>query len=269
MKKLHTVLLSLAGTAISAAAILLFGTRESNKNSGSTKNASQSNKGNTSPQAKEELYKTAGIKRAELKDIQKVPEDTIPGFVIGKAATRSDEHDKYNVDIVSNKALLIGHIEKNRRLCNSLNAWHQGSVFSFVKLKETADNQPNSGTAYIPVGLKDSSIKKLKLIFEKLAKRHEILAAENISSQKYLEILDDHRIISEVLTELDLIDLFDISLSKRIIPALSKQLEEEKNWEGLLILERHSELINDLSERFAATTYARIAKAKKNTGQII
>jgi hypothetical protein len=180
---------------------------------------------------------------------------------------RPNEHDKYNVDILNEQGKIIGHIEKNRRLCNSLEAWHSGNTFAFVRITETEGAENSSGTVYIPVGFKPDRIKMLKLVFEKLAKRIEILAGETISSDKYLQILDDHKIISKNLIELDFIDILDISLSKRIIPALSKQMEDEQNWKGLLKLEKHSDLIDELSERFAGTTYRRISKAKKSTGQ--
>lgn len=266
MRKVQAILLSIAGTVVSAANNVLFGKQEKGKATSPDTSAPKGTPQTATPQDKE-VYKTAGIKKAELKELSDSSENKIPGFITGSAVTRPDEHDKYNVDILNEQGNTIGHIEKNRRLCNSLEAWHSGSIFAFVKTSETEGAETSSGTVHIPVGLNPENIIMLKQVFEKLGKRTEILDSETISSNQYLEILDDHKTISKILLELDLVDIIDISISKRIIPALSKQLEEEENWKGLLQLEKHSDLIDELSERFAGTTYRRISKAKKSTGQ--
>lgn len=268
MKKLTALLLSLAGTAVSAAAFILSDSR--NKKTKPEAGISSREKAPTEPNdTVKELYKTAGIKKAEVKKLTKGSPTIIPEFVTGTAIVRPDDHDKYNVDITNEQGSTIGHVEKNRRLCNSLEAWHQGKIFTFVKVTENPETGNLSGTAFIPAGFDEEKIKMLKEIFQKLAKRNKILSGENINSDSYLEILDDHKFISQVMFKLNMTDIFDISLSKRIIPALSKQLEDEQNWAGLLKLEQHSDLIDELSERFAGTTYKRISKAKKNTGQKI
>ncbi len=266
MRKVNAILLSIASTVLSAANKVLFGDQEKITSNSPAAAAERSTAAREIPGDKE-VYKTAGIKKAELKEISDSSADKVPGFITGTAVTRPDEHDKYNVDILNSQGKIIGHIEKNRRLCNSLEAWHSGSIFAFVKISETEENETLSGTVYIPAGLSPENIIMLKQIFEKLGKRNEILNSEIITSNQYLEILDDHKTISKIILDLNLENIIDISLSKRIIPALSKQLEEEQNWKGLLHLEKHSDLIDELSERFAGTTYRRISEARKSTGQ--
>jgi hypothetical protein len=266
MRKIHTILLSIAGTILSAATIVFFGKQEKEKTTSPEAPAPKATPNRATPQDKE-FYKTAGIKKAELKELSDSSGSKIPGFITGSAEIRPDEHDKYNVDILNEQGKTIGHIEKNRRLYNSLEAWHSGSIFAFVKITQTEGAEKATGTVHIPAGLNPESIIMLKQVFEKLSKRTESLDAEDVSPEQYLEVLNDHKTISKILLELDLVDIIDISLSKRIIPTLSKQLEDEQNWDGLLQLEKHSDLIDELSERFAGTTYRRISKAKKNTGQ--
>lgn len=133
-------------------------------------------------------------------------------------------------------------------------------------MDRNGDDEVPGITVFIPAGLDDDQIARLSDVFEKLRKRRDILNTPVISSQEYLEVLDDHKFISSVILELDIVDEVDVSLSKRIIPALSKQLEEEEDWDGLIKLEQHSDLIDELSERFAGTTYRRISKAKKTKG---
>ncbi|WP_025006638.1 hypothetical protein [Marinilabilia salmonicolor] len=268
MRRITAFLLSIAGTTVSAVARMLSDSEK--KESTSQPGSDHSPKTSTTPEATgKELYKTTGIKKAEVKQLTKNAPFIIPGIITGTACVRPDEHDKYNVDILDPNGNNIGHIEKNRRLCNSLEAWHQGSVFTFVKVTESGEIETSSGTAFIPAGLPREETKKLKEVFDKLAKRNKILSEENISSKDYLEILKDHKQISKTLVALNIDDLINIALSKRLIPALSRQMEDQQDWQGLLKLEKHSDLIDELSERFAGTTYRRISKAKKNTGQKI
>lgn len=268
MRRITAFLLSIAGSAVSAVGRML--SDSETKESTSHPGTDHSPKKSTTPETTaKELYKTKGIKKAEVKQLTKKPPFTIPGIITGTACIRPDEHDKYNVDILDTNGSSIGHIEKNRRLCNSLEAWHQGSVFTFVKVTDSDEIETSSGTAFIPAGLALEETEKLKEIFDNLAKRNKILSEENISSKDYLEILEDHKQISKTLMALNIDDLIDIAISKRLIPTLSKQMEDQQDWKGLLELEKHSDLIDELSERFAGTTYRRISKARKNTGQKI
>jgi hypothetical protein len=172
MKKIHAVLLSIAGTVLSAATIVLFGKHEKGKATPSEASAPENAPMSATTQDKE-VYKTAGIKKAELKELSDSSGAKIPGFITGSAVARPDEHDKYNVDILNEQGKIIGHIEKNRRLCNSLEAWHSGSIFAFVKIQETEGEETFSGTVHIPVGVNPESIIMLKQVFEKLTKRIE------------------------------------------------------------------------------------------------
>ena len=56
---------------------------------------------------------------------------------------------------------------------------------------------------------------------------------------------------------------FYYSFPKNLIPSISNHLEKEKNWEKLLKLEKHQDLILDLSEKFKEVTLNRINIAKK------
>jgi hypothetical protein len=268
MRKITAFLLSIAGTAVSAVARMLSDS-EQKESTSAPETALSPKKPTESSENGKELYKTAGIKKAEVKQLTNNAPLTIPGFITGSASVRPHEHDKYNVDILNTHEKVIGHIEKNRRLCNSLEEWHRGTVFTFVKVTESNETETSSGTAFIPAGLATKEINNLREVFEKLSIRNKILSNENIHSADYLKILDDHKQISQTLAGLNITDLIDISLSKRLIPTLSKQLEDQQDWAGLLKLEKHSNLIDELSERFAGTTYRRISKAKKNTGQKI
>lgn len=266
MKRAKTVIFSITGALLSATAYLLWVTRKKKETQtvfGTDKSKEEATVSSSSTSAPE-LYKTAGVKKLELKNI---PEsltfsDSSYDFT-GMARVHPNEHDKYNVDVLDNNGSFLGNIVKNRRLSHSLSEWHAGEVFAFGKIKTTNNESALSGIVYIPAGLNNSQIEDLKNVFEKLNTRHRILSKPDVSSEEYLQILDDHKFISRVLVQLDIVDEIDASLSKKIIPALSRQLEDEQNFEGLLKLEKHSDLIDALSERFAAATYKRISKARE------
>ncbi|WP_291862688.1 hypothetical protein, partial [Marinilabilia sp.] len=78
MKKLTAFLLSLAGTALSAAAIVL--SNSPKKKTNPEAEISSKDKGaNERSDAIKELYKTAGIKKAEVKQLTKGSPTVIPG----------------------------------------------------------------------------------------------------------------------------------------------------------------------------------------------
>lgn len=264
MKKKTHIFLSIAGTFLSAAAFAFIRLRKHSGRSSISGEKSQNPLIKSNIPANT-LYKTKGIKKVEIKAYK---ENNLSGIFRGEAKVRPDEHDKYNVDIFTYDQHLIGHIEKNRRLSNSITAWHDGVVFAFgmTPVNSNGDDTPRKTFAFIPAGLQEKAIEEINNALKKLENRESILSKQDITSTEYLQILDDHQQIWEVFKKHELLNEIDINLSKRLIPTLSKQLEEEENWNGLLELEKHSALIDELSERFAGATYRRISKARKQLG---
>ncbi|MFW6043816.1 MAG: hypothetical protein ACOCZI_01445 [Marinilabiliaceae bacterium] len=268
MKIFKTIIFSISAALVSTAAFVLF--RPCRRKSETSASSGFSSAGTSSFAGEADsdtLYKTAGVKRLELKDVPgDVSPSTINDLFTGEAVVKPGEHDKYNVNVFDEQGVFLGRIGKNRRLSHSLSVWHGGRQFVFGRLVNEVDGTRH-GTVFVPAGFDDKQIERLNDVFEKLRKRHDILSTPVVSSQEYLEILDDHKYISSVLFEMGIFDEIDVSLSKKIIPALSRQLEEEEDWDGLIKLEQHNDLIDELSERFAGTTYRRISKAKKIKGE--
>lgn len=266
MKTSKPVLVSILGTLLSAAAFVFWGIKKRDKSPDYERKMRETERPVRVP-TNGELYKTRGIKHLELKDIPESisPSDASITFK-GKALLSPTEHDKYNVDILDDNGTFVGRTGKNRRLYHSLSEWHKRQVFAFGKILKSDREDNTTGVVYIPAGFNEKQINELKSIFEKLQKREQTLGQDTISSKEYLTILDDHEFISKKISQLGITDEIDPTLSKKIIPTLSKQMEEEQDWNGLLELEKHGGLINELSERFAGSTYRRIGKAKKMKG---
>lgn len=188
------------------------------------------------------------------------------GDFIGYVKCEKNQHDKYAVAVFKDSNKHIGYTPKgNVKLSESISAWHSGQLLAWGNLRYEEYDQSWYGSVYVPVGLTEEQIEKIKESFELLKKRELIQNKENISTSEYFDLLDDHLKIKENLADLGNETGIYYDFSKKIIPSFSKQLENEKDWESLIKLENYKELIGELNEKFANSTLNRIEKAKKNT----
>src|SRR5690554_3652780 len=175
MKKVKSVIFSIAGTLLSATACFFWLTRkktdtQSVSNPVPSKEDTMTTSRSTVPDS--ELYKTAGVKKLELKNIPESIKfnDLLLNFT-GSARTSPTEHDKYNVDVFDNNGRYLGSIVKNRRLSLSLDEWHNGEVFAFGKIIKTNNESVLSGHVNLPVGLSKHQTRDIKSVFKKLEAR--------------------------------------------------------------------------------------------------
>ncbi|MGM0377592.1 MAG: hypothetical protein ACQEQ0_12530, partial [Bacteroidota bacterium] len=163
MKIFKTVILSISAALVSTAAFVLF--RPCRRTVGATDYPGSSNAGTSSPVGEPDpgsIYKTAGIKRLELKDVPgDVSPSTIEGLFQGEAVVKPGEHDKYNVEVFDEQSVFLGRIGKNRRLSHSLSAWHGGRLFVFGRLENEPDGT-RQGTVFVPAGFEEKQIERLK-----------------------------------------------------------------------------------------------------------
>jgi hypothetical protein len=187
------------------------------------------------------------------------------GNFIGYVKCERNQHDKYAVAVYKDVNKHVGYTPKgNVKLSESIFAWHSGQVLAWGNLSYEEYDQSWYGTVYIPVGLTETQIEKIKESFDLLKKRELIQNKENILTSEYFDLLNDHLKIQENLADFGKDTGIYYEFSKKIIPSFSKQLEDEKDWESLIKLENYKELINELSEKFANSTLNRIEKAKKS-----
>lgn len=213
------------------------------------------------------LYKNKGIKAFDMKGMfyQNLNPKIHNGEFIGYAKTDSNSHDIYAVEIYNNENKLLGYIPKgNRRLNSSLNEWHNGKIIVWGGLYEEGYNDKWYGNVNIPVGFSENELEKIKRILNLKCENQNQINKKEKSTEKYFEILNRHREINNLLSALKNPKEFYYSFPKNLIPSISSHLEKEKNWEKLLELEKHQDLISELSEKFKETTLKRIEIAKKN-----
>lgn len=212
------------------------------------------------------LYKTKGIKTFDLKGMyyQSLNPQNYNGSFIGYAKTGSNSHDMYAVEVYSNENKLLGYTPKgNRRLNMSLDEWHNGKIIVWGELSYDSYDDKWYGNVSIPVGFSANQLEKAeKILILKSENQNQINKKEK-TTEKYFEILNRHREISNLLSELKNPKEFYYSFPKNIIPSVSSHLEKEKNWKKLLELEKHQDLISELSEKFKETTLRRIEIARK------
>jgi hypothetical protein len=213
------------------------------------------------------LYKSKGIKTFDIKGMfyQNLNLQIHNCEFIGYAKTGSNSHDMYAVEIYNNENKLLGYTPKgNKRLNISLDEWHNGKIIVWGGLSHDDYDDKWYGNVNIPVGFSESQLEKVERVLNLKSENQNQINKKEKTTEKYFEILNRHREISNLLSELKNPKEFYYSFPKNIIPSISSHLEKEENWEKLLELEKHQDLISELSEKFKETTLKRIETARKN-----
>jgi hypothetical protein len=212
------------------------------------------------------IYKNKGIKTFDLKGMfyHNLNPKIHNGDFIGYAKTGNNSHDMYAVEIYNYENKLLGYLPKgNKRLNNTLNEWHSGKVIVWGTLSHDDYDDEWYGNVNIPIGFSENHLEKVQRILNLKSENQNQINKKEKSTEKYFEILNRHREISNLLTDLKNPKEFYYSFPKNLIPSISSYLEKEKNWMKLLELENHQDLIAELSEKFKETTLRRIEMAKK------
>ena len=219
------------------------------------------------------IYKSKGVKSFEMRGMYfRDLGNKEVGKFLGTAICDYNEHDQSAVAIYNDSGVQLGFVPKgNKRLHDSIEKWHNSKVFAWGELLNEEYNGNTSwyGKVYIPVGYSENEISQIKEIFNLQERRKQILNSQNVSSEEYFSLLTDYRLISQYRKSLENIDGIDFDFPKTIIPSLSKQLEAEKDWNQLVMLEEFSDLIKLLNEKYANATLTRIEKAKKTGHNIV
>ncbi len=213
------------------------------------------------------LYKIIGIKSFDMKGMfyQDLNPKTDDGAFSGFANCEINSHDKYAVGIYNDEKKLLGYIPKgNKRLNLSLKEWHNGKTITWGQIRFDNFNKRWHGIVYIPVGYTSYQLEKLERVLKLKRENENQMKLKEKETEKYFEILIKHREISELLLELNNPEKLYYSFPKNLISSISSQLEKEKKWSQLIELEKHQDLINELSFNYKAKTLKRISIAKVN-----
>lgn len=212
------------------------------------------------------LYKTKGIKSFEIHgtyytDLNK----NDAGDFLGYVNCEQNSHDQYAVGVFNENDHLIGYVPKgNKRLNDSLKEWHRGKLIAWGNLQYDDYNNQWYGIVYIPIGLSDEQIKLIEESFDLIKRNKILIASKDLTTLEYFTILTNHKKIKSNLKVIKDKDNLFYYFPKTVIPSLSKKLESEKDWNNLVKIEEHQDLLNDLSETFRNSTLKRIEKAKES-----
>lgn len=216
----------------------------------------------------EDTYKKKGIKNFKIVGVKNYnlnPQDYGGGGkgFIGYIQTVQNSHDKYAVGVFTHNNNQIGHTPKNNnRLSNSLNKWHNGKSIAWGNFRYDDYIKNWEGTVFSPIGFSSEEMEKIKNIIT-LRERIQVETKNtNNTTEGYFNILEKHREVKKDLEDLNYPTDLHYSFPANFIPTISKHLEQEKDWEKLLELERYDDLINELNERYKTSTLKRIEKAK-------
>jgi len=219
-----------------------------------------------------ELYKKREIKWFELKGMfySKLDPKSDIGYFVGYAQCEKNSHDKYAVAIYNQNNKLVGYTPKNnKRLSDSLNAWHNGKVLSWGFISHDDYDNSWNGSVNIPVGYSEDQLEKTKRILTLDTLNTSLISNKEKSTEKYFEILKNHKEIKSLLNDLKNPEEFRYGFPNNLIPSISLLLEKEKNWQKLIELESYDDLIEPLSDKLKQSTLNRIEKAKQNVDKIL
>ena len=224
-------------------------------------------KKNPAQEENNQLYKKKGIKRFEMKGMyyRNLNPKTDNGAFIGLAKCEDNSHDMYAVGIYNTENKLLGYTPKrNKRLNISLNTWHNGTVPVWGSLRYNTYDDKWYGSVYIPMGYTLGYIEKLERVLKLQRENENQIKRKEKETDTYFEILNRHHEIISLLTDLNNPEELYYSFPKNLIASISGHLTKEKNWEKLIELEKHDDLINELNDKFKDTTLKRIRLAKEN-----
>ena len=213
------------------------------------------------------LYKSKGIRDFELKGMyyRNLNPNKHAGLFYGYSKCEQNSHDKYAVGIYNFNNELLGYTPKgNRRLNNSISEWNNGIAPSWGSLRHDDYNDKWYGYVEIAVGFDIEKSKSIDQFLKLKSQNEELISKKEKSTKKYFQILNNHTKIKLLLNDFGNIKSLEYYFPTSLIPSISSHLEKEKNWERLIELEKHMDLISELSEKFKQSTLRRIEKAKNN-----
>lgn len=220
------------------------------------------------------VYKARTYREFEIKALSHRSEDVLMRSLsfVGIAKCVLNPHDKYAVGIFNGNNELVGYVPRgNKKLFNSIQEWHEGKVMCwggidfndfYNKFKYRFSNAHVS----IPVGFTEEELNKITYYFSKEKRRRLIQSKHSnkqLSIDEGFELFDLCYEIEEIRKTLkgDYFEPYRPTPMVSLITSLSKKLEEEKNWEGLIRFSKYEEEINLLSSRFKDAALRRIEKA--------
>lgn len=221
------------------------------------------------PKVKKEdnfLYAKKGIKEFELKGMyyRNLNPNIHAGLYYGFAKCEQNSHDRYAVGIYNFNNELLGYTPKgNKRLSNSITEWNVGIAPAWGALRYDDFNDKWYGHVEIAIGFKSEENIKIDRFLKLKKENEERISKKEKSTENYFQILSNHSEIESLLSDLNNIPELHYSFPTKLIPSISSHLEKEKNWNKLIELEKHMDLISALSEKFKQTTLNRIEEAKK------
>lgn len=204
------------------------------------------------------IYKKKEIKQFEIKGVFYNNTKNHSGDFIGLVKNTYNSHDKYSVGIFYNDSLLGYAPKGNFRLHNYINnsTYKKMLCWGFISFNGYDNSQ--YGTVYIPVNYTDQEVEEIHNNLTLITSQKLLFDKQNKTTEDYFTILENDFKIKNSIP----ISALNYNFNKKLIPELSKKLEQEKDFNSLLRLKKFDYLIEELSDIFKNTTLKRIEKAE-------
>lgn len=212
------------------------------------------------------LYKKKGIKNFAMKGMyyRDLNPELHKGDFIGYAKCEDNDSDLFAVAIYNKEGEHLAYTGRgNERLSNSIQKWHKGKLVAWGYLLYDDYYDKWEGTVYMPVGYSEAKTQQFEQLLNLINTNKTLIKEKIKSTSLFFEILKNHTQIKLILNELEHPKELEYAFPKNVIPSISNHLEKEGNWKMLIELEKYTDLISELNEKYQRTTLNRIKKAKE------
>ena len=208
------------------------------------------------------LYKHAEIRNFEIRGLSHVKVKLKEGEFRGYVKCEQNKHDKYAVGVYLETGQRIGFTPKaNKRLSDSISTWHSGETTAWGTLSYDDYTGYWNGKVYIPVGLDEITMMLIDKGF-RINEQFKGIVSNEPDAKEMLKALELRRQTQQIVAEVNAPNYNFHQDYKYLIPKISKSLEAQQDWQGLLELSEFSDYIDTIGEKYRNTTYRRIEKAK-------
>lgn len=194
------------------------------------------------------------------------------GSFIGTAASKQNSNDKFAVNIYNSDGKLIGFCPKHQiKLHNTIEQQHGGEVICWGNT-DFAPSQGRWGHSFvsIPIGVSDTEIDEIKYVLNSKIELRTLFQKQNKGSDDYLKMLkiySDTKPYADKLHSIKGGEELRIGFNTSQIPSMSKHFEKNEEWDNLLELYKHQDLISMVNEKNRGATLRRIEKAKNKVAE--
>lgn len=208
-----------------------------------------------------DIYKSKRIKKTKIRLPEDFTTNTTPGFFGGYV--KNEDYSNETVQAVyKNDDQLLGYINKKKNaLCQNIELLYNEPLVCWGNIFWNESEKIFIAKVYIPVLYSESEINRFqKMVQLKIELLNMTRAPKDFDVYVFLEKAENlHYLQQSAITPSSL----DFSVDPEILPRLSRELLEAKQWQELSYLKKYPILISRLEKPHKKEVLSSIKKAEK------